>query len=574
MGDKIRKTIALLVVMTTLCFFVPQIHCKITGCETTLAYFDKGNAMYSSCNLSNDSGKPTIEKSVAWTPTIVPNPNPGSTFVIANDEKVALFDKESLNMKWEQKLQGSKFSVSSDFYGVYVPTNSGIYGILRHEGENIWKSDFVSACPPLLNESRLVFCNNDGRLIQIQTGAGSYEWSLVIDAHPATPCIIDDFVYCISKNGDIHKVSDRGKDKIIGNVPNVSSSVLVTSGSNILLYDKEGHVSSFNTTTSETEWIARCDSEPYQLAVGHGILCVLTKSGCLYGISEKSGNVIWEKQQEETLGVFMALDKAVVTTRKGIFSYWAATGKSYWKNDIKCVTNSSFANGDIIYQTVNSIGILGKPANPVVELEHYAIDAGFIGLGENKHLETIITVNENIGSNFSVSCEKELVELEFRPHYDRFSTKITLNINIKAPNQPDTVDTEIVFSCQFGSYKIPVHFYSAKSKQAFWPMFKGTKDRKSESQAETGIEKSKLFWSYQGGSAAESSCAIYEGKVYVGFFDGKMICLELETGKKLWEFQAKSSIYSSPLAFCGRIYFGSWDRSIYCLDARTGQLLW
>jgi outer membrane protein assembly factor BamB len=573
MGDRMQKIFTLTVILTLTVTFVPYKHSIAIGCDTSFTYFDTGNTMYSECNLLNDSGKPTVEAEITWTPSVPPNPDPDYLAII-NDEKVALLNRNNMKVRWEKEIPGKKMPISGDYYGIYVPTDSGFYGFQRYEGNNVWKSDFVPTCPPLLYESRLVFCNTDNRLIQIQTGAGSYEWSLDIDCHLATPCLVDEWIFCISKNGDIHKVSERGLDKIIGNMPNITSKVLVASGTNLFLHDKEGHIFSYNTVTSNINWIAKCESEPYQLAVGNGVLCVLTTSGCVYGISEKKGNTLWENQLSDTLGIFMTLDKVVVTTKNGIYVNWASTGKPYWKNDIKCVTNCSFDDGEIIFQTANTIGILGKPEAPVVELGHYAIDAGFIGLGEEKLIETNIAVNENIGDNFSVTCDKELIELEVWPHSDKLSTNITLYITIIAPKQPDVIDTKIVFSCQYGQYEIPVHFYYAKDKEIPWVMFKGTKDRKGESEAKTDIEKPKLLWSYQGGSAAESSCAIYEGRVYVGFYDGKMICLDLETGKKVWEFKAKGSVYSSPLAFCGRVYFGSWDKNIYCLDAKTGKVMW
>lgn len=569
-----QKIITLTVILTLTITFVPLRQSAAIGCDTSSTFFDTGNTMYSECSLLNDNGKPTMEAEIAWTPTIPPNPDP-DYFAIANDEKVALLDKETLKVEWEGEIPGKKMPVSSDNFGTYVPSGSSIYCIVKHWGNNIWKSKFVPACPPLLYDTRLVFCNNEDRLIQMQNDMNTYHnWSLDIDTHPATPCLANDWIYCISKNGDIHKVSEKGQDEIIGNVPNVSSKVLVASGSNLFLHDKEGLITSFDTIAAKVDWVVKCDSELYQIAVGNGVLCVLTTSGCVYGISEKSGNILWENHLAETLGIFLALDKAVVTTKNGIFVFWASTGKLYWKNDIKCVTNCSLDDGEIIFQTANSIGILGKPEAPVVELKHYAIDAGFIGLGEEKRIDSRITVNEDIKDNYTLFYDRKYIEIDAWPHSSHCETDISCYIKLIAPDHPETIDTEITFSCQFGSYEIPVHFYCAKEKETSWPMFKGTKDRKGESQAKTGIEKPKLLWSYQDGSAAESSCAIYEGRVYTGFYDGKMICLELETGKKVWEFQAKGAIYSSPLVFCKRVYFGSWDKNIYCLDAKTGKVLW
>lgn len=73
---------------------------------------------------------------------------------------------------------------------------------------------------------------------------------------------------------------------------------------------------------------------------------------------------------------------------------------------------------------------------------------------------------------------------------------------------------------------------------------------------------------------AESSPAVYDGKVYVGSPDGKVYCLDAEDGDELWSYTTGGMVFSSPAVYAGRVYIGSWDHTVYCLNAITGEKIW
>jgi outer membrane protein assembly factor BamB len=94
-----------------------------------------------------------------------------------------------------------------------------------------------------------------------------------------------------------------------------------------------------------------------------------------------------------------------------------------------------------------------------------------------------------------------------------------------------------------------------------------------------------LIWFYEmGHHVRRSSCAVVEGKVYVGSWDEKVYCLDAEgngdeTTDLIWSYETGSQVTSSPAVADGKVYVGSWDDKIYCLDAEgngdgTTDLIW
>ncbi|MGB6449936.1 MAG: PQQ-dependent dehydrogenase, methanol/ethanol family [Steroidobacteraceae bacterium] len=110
--------------------------------------------------------------------------------------------------------------------------------------------------------------------------------------------------------------------------------------------------------------------------------------------------------------------------------------------------------------------------------------------------------------------------------------------------------------------------------------------------ARTGRE----IWLYDPnvpGPAAVATCcgvvnrgvAIYEGKVYVGTLDGRLVALDAATGKPVWSvrtFEPSSSyaITGAPRAARGKIFIGNSGSDfggrgyVSAYDAATGKLLW
>lgn len=72
--------------------------------------------------------------------------------------------------------------------------------------------------------------------------------------------------------------------------------------------------------------------------------------------------------------------------------------------------------------------------------------------------------------------------------------------------------------------------------------------------------------------------AVYDGKVYVGGFDGEFYCLNAATGALVWQKSiggvAGSPIYGAPTVSNGVVYVGVTDGNLYALDALNGDTVW
>ncbi|MFG1304715.1 PQQ-dependent dehydrogenase, methanol/ethanol family [Xanthobacter autotrophicus] len=110
------------------------------------------------------------------------------------------------------------------------------------------------------------------------------------------------------------------------------------------------------------------------------------------------------------------------------------------------------------------------------------------------------------------------------------------------------------------------------------------------------VRSGKLLWSYDpqvpGEYGAKGCCdvgnrgaAIYDGKLYFGAFDGRLIALDINTGKPLWSVitvdQSKPyTITGAPRIVKGKVVIGNGGAElgvrgyVTAYDAQTGKLVW
>jgi outer membrane protein assembly factor BamB len=83
----------------------------------------------------------------------------------------------------------------------------------------------------------------------------------------------------------------------------------------------------------------------------------------------------------------------------------------------------------------------------------------------------------------------------------------------------------------------------------------------------------KIHWRTRIGPT-ESSPLVYNGRVYVGDWRGKVYALDEHTGRILWAFRTRGAVKSAVSRSGNRLFFGSYDGHVYCISARTGKLIW
>jgi outer membrane protein assembly factor BamB len=93
------------------------------------------------------------------------------------------------------------------------------------------------------------------------------------------------------------------------------------------------------------------------------------------------------------------------------------------------------------------------------------------------------------------------------------------------------------------------------------------------------------LWNYSVTFPIRSSMAVANGKVYTGADDGNIYCLDATSGTLVWKTPAGGIVYnnigldmvylrSSPIVLNGKVYVGSLDGKLYCLDANSGTVSW
>jgi len=106
-----------------------------------------------------------------------------------------------------------------------------------------------------------------------------------------------------------------------------------------------------------------------------------------------------------------------------------------------------------------------------------------------------------------------------------------------------------------------------------WSMFRHDNQHTGYTTDNGSIDNS-LLWSYTTGGSVRSSPAVTGDRVYVGSDDGKIYCLNADSGSPIWSYATGSSVFSSPAVTGDRVYIGSDDGKIYCLNADNGALIW
>jgi outer membrane protein assembly factor BamB len=71
-----------------------------------------------------------------------------------------------------------------------------------------------------------------------------------------------------------------------------------------------------------------------------------------------------------------------------------------------------------------------------------------------------------------------------------------------------------------------------------------------------------------------SEVIVWEGHLFVGTHDGRMVALNPRTGHVLWTFLSGDAVLAAPAVERGVLVFGSYDGKVYGLEALTGRLIW
>ena len=108
-----------------------------------------------------------------------------------------------------------------------------------------------------------------------------------------------------------------------------------------------------------------------------------------------------------------------------------------------------------------------------------------------------------------------------------------------------------------------------------WPTYRANTSRTGASAVTMRDTHPRPAWSYQPDTESLMTPPVAAGPlVFFAREDGKVRCLDSETGKIAWEYVTAGPVIQSPTVADGRCYVGSGDGWVYCLEAKTGRRLW
>jgi outer membrane protein assembly factor BamB len=110
--------------------------------------------------------------------------------------------------------------------------------------------------------------------------------------------------------------------------------------------------------------------------------------------------------------------------------------------------------------------------------------------------------------------------------------------------------------------------------QSDWPTYRANNERSAASKAAVP-SKVEMLWAYKARTPVEPTAPVAaDGLLFVCGSDGKVLCIEMETGKVRWSFATGGAIRWPPSIWEGRAFVGSGDGYIYAIEAANGRLLW
>jgi len=88
------------------------------------------------------------------------------------------------------------------------------------------------------------------------------------------------------------------------------------------------------------------------------------------------------------------------------------------------------------------------------------------------------------------------------------------------------------------------------------------------------VEARKVVWTYEREDPFVSSPAVGAERLLAGCRDGRLYCLDRKTGKKRWSFATRAEVDSSPVICGEKVVFGSGDGRLYIVSLAEGKKLW
>ena len=72
-----------------------------------------------------------------------------------------------------------------------------------------------------------------------------------------------------------------------------------------------------------------------------------------------------------------------------------------------------------------------------------------------------------------------------------------------------------------------------------------------------GAKSGKLLWARPLGTYIYGAAAVYNRRVFVGTYDGKLYALDAATGDTIWQIDAPGAVHAAPTVMNGLVYYAT-----------------
>ncbi len=155
---------------------------------------------------------------------------------------------------------------------------------------------------------------------------------------------------------------------------------------------------------------------------------------------------------------------------------------------------------------------------------------------------------------------------------------------------PDHSTTSLLTRCGVIAAVVITLTMSIEANAGDWPMWRYDAGRTAASP-ETLPDNLQLLWTREGTPRVQAwddplnldlmaydrlfEPIVMDGRMFVGHSDSdKLSAIDVNTGKELWSVYTDAPVRLPPVGWNGTVYFTSDDGRLYCVDAETGSTRW
>lgn len=297
-------------------------------------------------------------------------------------------------------------------------------------------------------------------------------------------------------------------------------------------------VSAFSTSTGTPLWtfVPPVGQLSHPIAEGGGRIFAQSVDGPLYALDAATGAVVWKRWiggESTYSGAMVAGGVVYVGAQTKLFALDAATGVTLWKSladhfGVACVSTPAVSGAFVVITTFDGVWAFDRTTGALVwSLPWTRGDCSSASIVD--------------GAVYAAAWRTE-VKLDLAT--GAVIWRKTLQVGNRASSSPAVSDGVVIIHVQrFGRpVRDLVTARSMDTGNVVWAV---------------GNEPGNLQ------STPESSPAIANGVVYIGYSAGYARALNVSTGKLLWEAPVDGPAFSSPSVVNGQVEIGTFEGTLY-----------